>query len=150
MLPRARLWLGLTLVLIAVATLAARLPSALSGLHATAARNATFDVQGRTLAVADSLSIDNGFVVAALADLPGNATFAIVPPAPAAAQHMSPVTINALDGYFQYLLLPRREVTADRAGYLLCYACDTGTLHGKVRWIYSAAGGLKIGTRAHT
>ena len=53
------------------------------------------------------------------------------------------LTFNFVDGWFQYLLMPRRP-TAD-ATWIICYGCDTSKFEGKygVRWHDSD--GISIG-----
>jgi len=147
MSTRSRFAFGVALILLSTATLALRLPRAFSQLHGQAKQNDAYTAQGRLLAAADSLSIDNGFVLAALAYVPPHATFAVLKPSAAAVrhQHLSVVTVYALPGFFRYLLLPRREVAPRQAGFVLCYACDRSSLAGQVHTLWSAPNGLEIG-----
>lgn len=141
--PRASAVTGIALVLLAAAVLIARLPGTVSRLDGDAKRNDAFTTLGRALAAADSFDIDNGFVVAAM-NLPPRTTFAILTPVVAPAG-ISPATINALTPYLQYLLLPSRLSSSDRAAYLLCYLCDRRAVHARVTWTSTGGSGLFIG-----
>ena len=139
--------MALILVAVAVLTVLSRLPSTLSDLNAKAKRNDAYNAVGRQMASADSLDIDNGIAGTAITLLPRNATFAVLPPGEAfvRSQNIAPLTIAALAPYFRYLLLPRREVTAPDAEYLICYGCDPRPWRDRVRWIWTDENGLRIG-----
>jgi hypothetical protein len=145
-LTRFRPALGVVIVAVAVLTLLQRLPHALGGLNATAKQNASYDALHRTLRLADSLDVDNGFVVEAL-QLPTPTTYAILPPSDANATKdgIPAETSFSLRGYFNYLLLPSRQVGPQDAKYFLCYACDARGYGGKVDWFWSEPGGFLIG-----
>lgn len=141
--------LAVALVAVTGIALVARLHTNVSQLDAQAKANARVtEGPGIVLSAADSLDIDNGFVLAALASVPANATFAIAgPPSDAAAARrgISSVTTFALAGYLQFALMPRREVEAPSADYVLCYACDRRALARPARWLYTPASGFWIG-----
>lgn len=147
--PHARAAAGLAVVALASLTLLLRLPPALSGLSQQAKRNDAYTAQGRLLAAADSLAIDNGFVLEALQALPERTTFAVLAPSDERATQLgiSQITTHALPGFLRMLLLPRREVSAGEAQYFLCYACDTGPWRGVVRWTWSGPNGELVGRR---
>src|SRR4051794_30407095 len=117
-LVRKRSWqtsrrVGLALVLAGLVSLGGRLPEAFRAFDQQARLNARGGTQGRLLAAADSLDVDNDFVLAALAEVPKNARYAVLlPPSPdvaASTYGIGALTLAALPGYVQYLLLPRRE-----------------------------------------
>lgn len=147
--PRARALAGGAIVVLAVLTLLLRLPPALSGLSQQAKRNDAYNAQGRLLAAADSLAIDDGFVLEAMQALPTPATFAVLPPSDATATRLgiSQVTVHALPGFFRNQLLPRREVPPDEAEYFLCYSCDTAPWRTLVRWTWTGPNGQMVGRR---
>lgn len=140
------LLIPLLVALVAVLVLA-RAPHVLGRLGAEARHNNSYSDLGRTMAAADSLDIDNEFVATALVDVPPGATFAVVPPAQPTAT-VGALTIEAVHGYFRYLLLPRREVDPAVADYVLCYGCDPSALPGRWTWIWTSADNLRIGKRA--
>jgi hypothetical protein len=142
---RARSILIIGAVAVAFVTVLLRLPPTLSTLSSQANRNDAWNATARTLATADSLAIDNGFAEAALQIVPSGATFAVLGPPARGTETIAPLTVEALPGYFRYLLLPRREVDVTQARYVLCYACNAQAVPHPVRWLWSEPGGLKIG-----
>lgn len=132
--------LALGLVAIAAIVLAVEIPQALNWFGDTAKANAQRDRPGRILAAADSLNVDNDFVLAALSTLPANARYAVLlPPSPEVAQSqygIDPLTLQGLGDYMQFMLLPRRRVDPDEAQYVLCYACDTGPWDHRTDWLW--------------
>jgi hypothetical protein len=144
--PRAslvqRLSRPLTLGLVAIAAivLAIEVPSALNLFDDTARTNAQRDRPGRLLLAADSLNVDNDFVLAALSTLPQDARYAVLlPPTPEVAQSqygIDPLTLQGLGAYMEFMLLPRRRVDPDDAQYVLCYACDTGPWDHRTDWLW--------------
>jgi hypothetical protein len=106
-----------------------RAPSALVHFDHRASFNAERTPAERTIAAADGIGIDNAFLEEALALVPRNAPYAFEEPQSAEIAskdyNIGGTTYLALPGYVQYLLLPRRLVPADRARYVLCYACNT-------------------------
>jgi hypothetical protein len=125
------------LVVAAIAATAAgilvvRFPTALAGFDRRAATNAAATPLERLIAGADGLDIDNPFLAEALQRLPEDASYALVRSASVAdAQRRGivPTTYNALPGYVQFLLLPRRQVEPRHARWLLCYGCELGAFH---------------------
>lgn len=125
---RIRRGLALAVTAAAVAAVLVRLPGVFHTLDSRASFNAKESPIGRTIQAADGLAIDDQFAVEALTLLPRNATFAVEQPATlhlAQQYGIPPTTLLALEGYMRFLLLPRREVPAARAEYVLCYACNT-------------------------
>lgn len=149
LLTRARIRTALACAIVAFAGLVAlsQIPGTLSKLSAQAKRNDAYGSVGRQLAAADSLDIDDGLVLASLDRIPADATFAVVPPTPAVARRraINPVTIEALPGYFRWLLLPRTEVDPSSASYILCYGCDATSWRDSVHWLWSSGTGLELG-----
>jgi hypothetical protein len=144
--PGLRSLVALGVVVLAAATLLFRLPGALSDLNAQADRNNAYGPVGRTLAAADSVDIDNAFTVAALQLVPDSASFTVALPPADAKTTLSPLTIQAVPGYLRYTLLPRHEVAAADAEYLLCYECGRPPADApRVRWLWHGSDGLRIG-----
>jgi hypothetical protein len=143
-LPGVRSLVVVAVVVAAALTLLVRLPPTLSDLSTSAHKNNSYDPLGRTLAAADSLDIDNAFAVAAMQLVPQTATFTVVPP-PKPTPQVAPLTIEALRGYFRYLLLPRHEILDGKADYVLCYSCASVPDGMRVRWIWHGDDGLRIG-----
>jgi hypothetical protein len=140
-LPR-RLALGV--VVVAVVSVLVRLPATANDLHAQATKNDAYTGVGRMLAAADSLDIDNSFVVAANDTVPPNATYAVALPSRAAitAGTINEVTYDGVAPFMRYLLLPRRPAPLESAQYVLCYGC---ALHGsKFRWLWTGGADAKI------
>src|SRR4051794_22588761 len=134
-----RLFVGVVVVVAATA-LVIRLPASIRGLDDQATRNAAGGPQGRLLVTADSLDIDNDFVLAALATLPQKATYTVQSPqsaeVAASSYGIGELTLEALPAYMRFLLLPRREVQPDAAQYVLCYACDTSRWDHHTTWLW--------------
>lgn len=130
-------------VAIAVLALLARTPPLVGALNARARENDSLTADGRLTKSADTLDIDNPFVIAALQIVPMGATFAVARPASRTA--IAPITYDALPGYFQYVLMPRREAPLRSADYVLCYGCARARLQRHTHWLWSGAPGLRIG-----
>ena len=141
---RTRFVTGVGLVVLACAVLLARLPGTVSRLNGTAKHNNSYTTLERALAAADSFGIDNGFVVAAMEDVPARTTFAVVTPS-VAPTGTSPETFAALPPYLQNLLLPSRLTSSETAAYILCYLCDRRPFHDRITWIWSDGAGRFIG-----
>jgi len=140
-------------VLVVAAAVAAlvRLPAALDNFQDRAAFNATQDATGRAIAGADAEEIDNEFLVQALTLVPRDATYALArsaSPEVAASYGIKAATYNALPGFVQNALLPRRQVEAAKAQYLLCYACDTDPFDARMQRLWQNDHGLVIGKLA--
>ncbi len=148
-LRRARRIVAVVLVLAAAVALLFRLPGALRQFDDQAAKNAAGGEQGRLLATADSIDVDNDFVLAALDTLPSNATYTVqLPPnadVAASSYGIGALTISALPGYMRFVLLPRLEVAPDEAQYVLCYACDTAPWDHKTSWLWKNEHAVVIG-----
>ena len=125
-------------VAVAAAVLVIRFPTALAAFDRRASVNASRSALERTIAGADGLDIDNTFLAEALHLLPPGSPYAVARSASAAdAQRLGIVatTFNALPGYLQFLLLPRRQVEPSDAQWLLCYGCDLSRYHDlKIAW----------------
>jgi hypothetical protein len=145
----ARRIVAVMLVLVAAATLLLRLPDAFRQLDDQAAKNAVGGDKGRLLVTADSIDVDNDFVLAALSTLPPNATYTVqLPPnqeVAASSYGIGALTIFALPGYMRFLLLPRRDVPPDAAQYVLCYACDTAPWDHRTSWLWKNDHAVVIG-----
>lgn len=139
---------ALALLAIALVTLVVRLPSAVHSLLDRADRSSALTPLDRETAAADPLGIDNTFVLEALQLVPAGKTFAVATPATdaiASTYGIQPVTRDALPGYMQDLMLPRREVDPARADYLLCYACDTAPFDPRMTRLWQSDKGYVIG-----
>jgi len=146
---RPRRIAALGLLALAAVVLISRLPAATRELDDQAARNARGGDRGRLLATADSIDVDNDFVVASLSVLPMDARYAVLlPPSPeiaASSYGIGALTLSALPGYMQFVLLPRRQVTPEEAQFILCYACDTSPWDRKTTWLWRNAHAVAIG-----
>ena len=137
---------GLALAVIAIAAVSVlvRLPTTANNLHAQAAKNDAYTGVGRMLAAADSLDIDNAFVVAANDTLPSQATYAVVMPSRDVITQgrLSEITYDAVPPFMRYLLLPRQPRPLADAEYVLCYGC---ALHGpNYRWLWQGTSDAKV------
>jgi hypothetical protein len=146
---RVRRIIALSLLVLATATLLSRLPAAIQELADQTTRNARGGDTGRLLVAADSIDVDNDFVVAALAVLPADAHYAVIlPPNPeiaASSYNIGALTLSALPGYMQFVLLPRRQVPPENAQFILCYACDTSPWDNKTTWLWKNDHAVSIG-----
>lgn len=140
---------AVTLVALTVLLVAVRAQPGFEGVHASAARNEGFTPEQRLLVSAYGIDISREFLLAARRLLPRDATYAV-----ATGPHVqvsTPITLSALSGYSQSLLLPRRQFpfyTAD-AEYLLCYGCDVAEQEtaGPVDVLWNEEQGLVIARR---
>lgn len=142
--------LAALVVAVAVVLLAFRVQHAfrgfLSATDAAVGRNGL----GGALAGADSLDIDNGFVVAAVQMVPTGARYAVLlPPSVQIAQTnygIDPITIQALPAFMREVLLPRLPTAEPvRGDYVLCYDCDTSPWDHRTRWLWTDAKGRAVG-----
>ena len=141
-------WLAVGVIVVAAVIVLSQLPTSLRAASAKRRQNDAYTSDGRVLAAADSIDVDNSFVRAALEVVPERATYVVLrPPADLVAQgKLSGVTYDALRPFLRYVLLPRREV--DRvaaADYVLCYGCTARVR--RVAWLWTGDEGLKIGKR---
>lgn len=141
-------WAAAAITLAALVVALVRLPGAVSSFDERATFNAHQSSIGRTIAASDALEISNDFLVHALALVPTNAAFALLQPPngkAAAVYGISPTTLAALHPYVEYLMLPRRLVTPDKAQYLLCYACNTDPYDSRMQRLWVDPDGFVIG-----
>jgi hypothetical protein len=136
--------LALGVVALAAVSVLVRLPTTANDLHAQASKNDAYTGVGRMLAAADSLDIDNSFVVAANDTVPAGATYAVALPSRDAitAGVISETTYDSVSPFMRYLLLPRRQVPLASAQYVLCYGCSLQ--HPKIRWLWTGGEDAKI------
>ena len=113
----------------ALAVAVAEYPEALRALNNRAAHNSAIGADGRNLEIASVVAINTAFVRAAL-ELPRDATYVVATGPDVRAQ--TPLAAQALTGYLENLLLPRRRVPAG-AEWLLCYDCELPA-KAEVRW----------------
>ncbi len=153
--PMTKARRALVALLIAAVAVAAliRLPPALRDFDRRASFNATRDPIGRQIAGADAEGIDNTFLVQALALIPKHASYTVLlsqSPQVAQTYGIAAATYHALPGFVQNALLPRRQVDAARARYVLCYACNTDALDKRgMKRLWQNQHGLVIGELPH-
>jgi hypothetical protein len=142
--------LAVAVVVIAALAVLARAPRMVHDLSAKRSQNDAYSALGRTLAVADSMGVDDSFVIAALDTLPKNATYVVLRPPTSVVEagKIASITQTGVTPLMRYYLLPRRQVPLRSAQYVLCYAC--GRKPAGVRWLFTAPGGYKIGKRTGT
>jgi hypothetical protein len=140
----AALLMGITVVVLAV-----RLPTAFDDLQAARSADVGRNEAGGALAVADTLSIDNDFMRAAVELVRAPARFAVLYPSAESAAttyNIAPITLEALQPLMQEVLLPAREEPQPvRGGFLLCYVCDTGPWDARTHWLWRDGKGAAIG-----
>jgi hypothetical protein len=136
---------GVALIVLCVMALVLRLPAGWRAFETRIHDNASRDDTGRMLAAADSLNIENDFVVNATSLLPPHATYAVLLPDDAAKAGIAPVTAQSLAAYMRYQLLPRRQVAPEAASYLLCYACRTDRWDRRTRWLWRNDKAMLVG-----
>jgi hypothetical protein len=76
----------------------------------------------RALAGGYGIDISRDFLVAARAFVPPGARYAVE--TGAQVDVSTPLTLTALPSYSRFWLMPRRQVAASLAEWLLCYGCD--------------------------
>jgi hypothetical protein len=134
---------GIALTVIAALMVLVRLPSAVRGFDHAASAQVGRNAYGGALAAADSVEIDDGFVEAALTDIPRNGRFTVVLPTDQVqvetSRGISGVTFQALTAMMENVLLPRREVGRPAKGvYILCYVCDRARWDARTHWLYES------------
>lgn len=148
---RAVLAVAVVGALVAVAAL--RVPTAISDLRGSAAAETGRDIDGGALAGADSLGIDDTFVLQALqAVRPGGDFVVELPPSwpQSTPAGISPITLEAVSSFMLEVLLPAREVsTPQRGTAILCYACNTNYWSRRTHWLWSNSQQLAVGRIEH-
>lgn len=123
--------------------------SGIRDLQGRVSTNAARDFYSLQLSGADGVGISNDILVAAENTLPTDARYALVLPddgEAAAKEGIAETTVEALQPYTQYLLLPRRLVPVDEARYVLCYGCSGNGLPAGLRRVWDNGHGLWIAT----
>jgi hypothetical protein len=134
---------GIALTVVAAVMLLVRLPTALNGFDRAASAQVGRNAYGGATAAADSVQLDDGFVQAALTEIPPDGRFTVALPADQVAVEektgISGITFQALTGLMEDFLLPRREVDSPAKGvYLLCYLCDRSHWDARTHWLYES------------
>jgi len=127
-----------------------RLPGAFHSFDSAAKAAAGRNQLGGALATADSVGLNNDFVVAAFADIPRTGRFAVVlPPDLAkaeAANGVNPLTFAAAPTFFEDFLLPRRVATRVSPGvFIVCLACKSPYWDKRTHWLSPDNGGGIVG-----
>jgi hypothetical protein len=120
-----------TLATVGVA--ASRYPDGIRGLNNRAAHSAQQSALDRDLELADRVGIERAFVLAARRYVPQRDRYTVAT-GPRASQS-TPLTLQAVPGYLQNLLLPRFQTDRDPR-FLLCYGCDPSPWQGRVRVLW--------------
>lgn len=118
---------GACAVAVAFAAALVHLPSALRSIDHDRTTLAALAPVDRPLVGAFSTDIDRGFLHAAKATIPSEATYAVV--TGTGVQVSSPTTIAAVPSYFAYWLAPRVQVPdPHRAQWVVSYGGDLAAL----------------------
>jgi hypothetical protein len=141
---------GLVLMTVAAIMLVIRLPGAFDSLGSSASAASGRNQLGGALATADSVGLNNDFVVAAFADIPKTGRFAVVlPPDLAKAEatgEVNPLTFAAAPTFFEDYLLPRRIATRVAPGvFIVCLACKSPYWDKRTHWLSPDNGGGIVG-----
>ena len=126
------------LLLCATAVALFEYPGAFRSLNNRAAHNARQSETDRQLEITEPLHISKAFVLASLRIVPRDSTYAVV--TGVEAPGATPLTLSALPGYLENLLLPR--VRAARPQWVLCYGCRASERPSSIAW---RRGSLVIG-----
>jgi hypothetical protein len=141
---------GTVLAAAALVMLLVRLPAAFHSINGAAKAAVGRNQLGGALATADSIGLNNDFVVAAFADIPKTGRFAVVVPPDLAkaeaADGINPLTFAAAPPFFEDYLLPRR--IADRVApgvFIVCLGCKSPYWDKRTHWLSPDNGGGIIG-----
>jgi hypothetical protein len=139
---------GVACILAALWVFVDRAPTAYREFNANVRDNRWRGMLDRLVAPGDITGLDKAFQEAALATIPKDATYTIVPPPnPEVAERaygMNSITQEGLVPFLRYLLLPAR-LTGSNAQYVLCYGCDTTPWDGRTTWLWRNDRGQLIG-----
>lgn len=131
---------GTLLATAALVMLLVRLPAAFHSIDGAAKTAAGRNQLGGVLATADSVGLNNDFVLAAVADIPKTGRFAFVLPPDLAkaesADGVNPLTFAAAPTFFEDYLLPRR--IADRVApgvFIVCLDCKSPYWDKRTHWL---------------
>ena len=137
---------GSVLLAAAALMLVVRLPAAFHSFSSGAAAAAGRSGLDGALATADAVGLNDDFVVAAFADIPKTARFAVVlpPDLPKAesADSVNPITFEAASPFFENFLLPRRIADRPARGvYIVCFECKSPYWDKRTHWLSPENGG---------
>jgi hypothetical protein len=140
---------GVLCVVVAAGVLIERWPTAFRGFNTAVKYDSWRPPIRRLVHTGDVNGIPHDFQEAALAYVPPRSTFAVLPPTSveSAAKYygIPAVALDAVDPYFQFLLLPSRLVAPEDAQYVLCFACDTSPWDARTTWIWKNTNGDGVG-----
>jgi hypothetical protein len=117
----------------AVGVAVSRYPEGIRGLNNRAAHNAQQSPLDRDLELADRVGIERAFVLAARRYVPERGRYTVA--TGSRAPQPTPLTLQAVPGYLQNLLLPRFQTDRDPR-FLLCYGCDPSPWQARVRVLW--------------
>jgi hypothetical protein len=117
-----------------------RLPAAFHSINSAAKAATGRNQLGGALATADSVGLNNDFVLAAFADIPKTGRFVVVLPRDLAkaeaADGVNPLTFAAAPSFFEDYLLPRRIADAVAPGvYIVCLDCKSPYWDKRTHWL---------------
>jgi hypothetical protein len=147
---RVRFALGAGCVALAAGLLVWHLPSTVGSLDAQVASDDSYihNSLTREVTTGDSLGIPYALQVAALADIPPGARYALLLPADqqvASIYAISPLAFETVAAFLEYLLLPAVPVAANEARYIICWGCDTAPWDHRTDWLWQTDAGEAIG-----
>jgi hypothetical protein len=144
---------GVVCVAVTFGVLLYQAPRTFDSLNRNAGDNAWRTRLDRLVAPGNFTGIDEQFQEHALALVPRDATFTVVPPpSPEVAEKdygMNAITQEGLALWLRYLLMPARETDPGSAQYVLCYGCDTRPWDAVTTWLWISDRGLSTNVRQH-
>ena len=126
----------------ALACLLVAFRGSLAQTDTEAAANGSRTFLKRALAGAYASEISPDFLLEARDLIPRDGTFAVETGSKTPVQ--TPITLDALPAYAQFVLLPRRRVAPAKAEWLLCYGCDLATSGPRIDVVWSSGPGIEI------
>jgi hypothetical protein len=106
------------------------------------------DAQERLLTTGDIEGLPAQLQAAALDVIPSRANYAVLMPATladAAPYGINAITMGTGPAFLLYLLLPRWQVDAGQARYVICFGCDTTAWDHRTTWLWRDDRGDSIG-----
>ena len=146
---RLRFVVGVACVVAAVVLFAVKVPRTVGNLDSAVRADAYItDPVGRSLTSGDILGISRDLQSEALAKIPPGSGYALLLPDEASASAgygIGQVAYETVGPWLNYLLLPSRQVPAERAQYVICWGCDTSGWDPRTTWLYRNGQGVAIG-----
>jgi hypothetical protein len=136
--------IAVVVILVAIGNVITGYAPAVRRAHRALSDQEAIAASDRALASAYSYDVSRAYIVAARRLLPPTADYVFVIGPNASESHA--FTLMGAPFVSRYLLMPRKEVPAGQAQWLLCYGCPdpTAAHHAEIVWREADATGLVI------